>query len=201
MGVANTNWVIQSAYRVENHGQRGTFGCINRDAQPITVTFAGQSGSETIVLAEAGDAVTFGLLNVDHVEITAPSYPATIALKLTTSDIVLDAASIAGSVPSVPAASALGFAHDPLVTVVTVGATAVPLPAVARPGRLAMLIQNPSDGADTVWLGGAAVTADEAATGGFQLAVGDRLAVDQGAGLYYGISNGAGRVVIVTEYA
>jgi hypothetical protein len=201
MGVANTNWVLQSAYTVENHGQRGTFGCINRDAQPITVTFAGQSGSETIVLAAAGDAVTFALLGVDHVEITAPSYPATVALKITTSDIVLDAAPILGVVPTVPAASAIGFANDPLVTVVTVGATAVPLPATARAGRLAMLIQNPSDGAGTLWIGGAGVTADEATTGGFQLAVGDRLAVDQGAGLYYAISDGAGRVAVVTEYA
>ena len=103
--------------------------------------------------------------------------------------------------PSVPSASPVGFAGPVKLTVVTVGATAVPLPAVPLAGRLAVVIQNPVDGAGTLWLGGAAVTADEAATGGFQVIAGDRLAQDLGAGIMYGISDGAGRKAIVLEYS
>ena len=52
-------------------------------------------------------------------------------------------------------------------TVVTVADTATAIPATALSGRKVVMVQN--IGTVTVYLGNSAVTADEAATGGYQL--------------------------------
>jgi hypothetical protein len=54
-----------------------------------------------------------------------------------------------------------------ITTVVTVTTSATPLPATALSGRKTILVQNVTSTA--VYLGNADVTADEAATGGYQL--------------------------------
>ena len=85
--------------------------------------------------------------------------------------------------------------------VVTVGATAVPCPAVPLVGRAAVLLRNV--GSTTIYLGKSTVTADEAATGGWQLAAGEQtvlLPLNE-ATVLYAISSGAGGLVSVLELA
>lgn len=59
-----------------------------------------------------------------------------------------------------------------VTTVVSVGVTATALPTTPLVDRRVIMVQNIS--ANTIYLGNAAVTSDEASTGGFQLlATGD----------------------------
>jgi hypothetical protein len=204
VGILSTGWTIQQDWVKENYGQKGTFGIVSLDpTQPIYIDLAGPGLSETIELRAPGDSATFSLFKIDRVTVRAANYPTTMALKDTTADIVLSVAPALSTTPppSVPAVTPPGFAGPFRSTVVTVGTSAVPLPATPLVNRKAVLVQVPSDGGGTVWVGGSGVTADETVTGGAQIIPGDRLAADIGSGILEGISDGAGRKVIVLEFS
>lgn len=66
---------------------------------------------------------------------------------------------------------------DHITTVITVTTSATALPSTALSGRKTVLVQNVSSA--TVYIGNAAVTADEASTGGYQLQYdGDSVVMD-----------------------
>lgn len=86
-----------------------------------------------------------------------------------------------------------------LATKVTVGATAVPLPAVALAGRRDIVLKNASS--NPVWLGGAAVTTS-GATEGVKLEKGGSYSARLGEfAIMYAIASGAGNDVEVMEIA
>ena len=66
------------------------------------------------------------------------------------------------------AVSAYALTHQIKTQIVAVGTTATKLPASPLVGREYVILQNV--GAATIYIGASTVTADEAATGGFQLA-------------------------------
>ena len=87
-----------------------------------------------------------------------------------------------------------------LATVVTVGTTAVTLPASALSGRRAVLIQSDPTNTAYIYIGGSAVTADGASTGGFILGPGQSFSLSLASGLVvYGRSTSASQVVRVVE--
>lgn len=93
-----------------------------------------------------------------------------------------------------------GIVGSVLATVVTVGTTAVTLPASALTGRRTLLVQSDPTNTAYIYLGGSAVTADGASTGGFMLAPGQSLAISVGATpVVYGRSTSASQVVRVFE--
>jgi hypothetical protein len=89
-----------------------------------------------------------------------------------------------------------------LATVVTVGTSAVTLPASALSGRRSVTIQSDPTNTAYIYIGSSAVTADAASTGGFMLAPGQSLPIDLAAGLVvYGRSTSASQAVRVLEFA
>lgn len=87
-----------------------------------------------------------------------------------------------------------------LQQVVTVGVTASTLPATPLANRKLVFIQHVTDG--TVYLGTSTVTADTAATGGFQLGKGGYVSAEAGpADIIYGIGSSATRKVVVWEHS
>jgi len=86
-----------------------------------------------------------------------------------------------------------------LSTVVTVGVTAVPLPANPLTGRRSVLVQADAANTADIYLGGSAVTADAAATGGVILKAGHSVALDLGSAQIYARSTLAAQVVRVLE--
>jgi hypothetical protein len=90
-------------------------------------------------------------------------------------------------------------AKSNLQQVVTVGTSAVALPASPLSGRSSMFIQMLSNG--TLYLGSATVTSS-GATRGLKINEGGFINVDVGpANLVYGIANAAGKDVVVWEFA
>lgn len=83
-----------------------------------------------------------------------------------------------------------------LATAVTVGATAVALPAAALAGRMRILIQNVSN--NDIWVGDAAVTM----ASGIKVSKGSTMALEVGqAVVMYAIAAGAGNDIRVLELA
>jgi hypothetical protein len=204
VGILSTGWTLQQAWVKENHGAKGTFGIVSLDStQPIYIDLAGPGVSETIELRAPGDSATFSLFRIDRVTVRAENYPTVMALKDTTADIVLTVAPALSTnpPPSVPAPTPAGFSGPTRVSVVSISGTAAELPAVPLANRKAVVLQNPTDGSEIVYVGGAGVTADETATGGYQLSAGDSLGMDAGSTALYGIGAGGGGVVVVLEFS
>lgn len=90
-------------------------------------------------------------------------------------------------------------ARSNLQQIVTVGTTALPLPASPLAKRSSMFVQMLSGG--SLFLGSATVT-NVGATRGFKMGNGDFVNVDVGpANLVYGIADAAGKEVMVWEFA
>lgn len=87
-----------------------------------------------------------------------------------------------------------------LATAVTVGTSAVTLPASALTARRAILIQSDPTNTAYIYIGGSAVTADAASTGGFMLGPGQSFSLSLAVGLVvYGRSTSASQIVRVIE--
>jgi hypothetical protein len=100
-----------------------------------------------------------------------------------TTTIVADGTVTATQISEAGLGGALGWGCT------AVGATPTLIPAAPLAGRAAWVIKNV--GAVTGYLGGATVSADQTATGGYPLSAGESLALPIGAGtLLYGIGNG-----------
>jgi hypothetical protein len=94
---------------------------------------------------------------------------------------------------------AQGFAGVFLATVVTVGASAVALPSAALASRKSMVVQSDPQNTGTIYLGGSAVTADSASTGGAILNPGESSPFDAGSAVLYAIASAASQKVRVVE--
>jgi hypothetical protein len=204
VGILSTGWTIQEPWVKENHGQKGTFGIVSLDStQSIYIDLAGAGISETIELRAPGDSATFSLFHIDRVTVRAANYPTVMALKDTTADIVLTVAPALATnpPPTVPAPTPAGFSGPTRSSVISVGSSAVPIPAAALADRKAIVLQNPVDGAEIVYIGGSTVTADEAATGGYQLSAGDSLGADAGSTDLFAISAGGSGTLVILEFS
>src|SRR5512139_1700575 len=94
----------------------------------------------------------------------------------------------------------ISLAGSILQTVVTVGTTAVTLPASALSNRRTLLVQADMANTAYIFIGSSTVTADSASTGGFQLSAGQSLSIDVANGLaVYGRSTAASQLVRVIE--
>jgi hypothetical protein len=90
-------------------------------------------------------------------------------------------------------------ASSNLQQIVTVGTSAVQLPATSLSNRSSMMIQMLSSG--TLYLGSATVT-NSGSTRGFRIGDGGFVSLDVGpANLVYGVANAAGKDVMVWEFA
>jgi len=88
-----------------------------------------------------------------------------------------------------------------LQTVTTVGTNATKVPASALAYRKAIIIQN-VHASNIVYIGSSTVTADTAATGGFQLGPLDAVAITlDGSVDMYAIASGANTPVVTIEMA
>ena len=88
------------------------------------------------------------------------------------------------------------------VTTLTNAGTAYPVPAAALAGRSALLVQASPTNSVYVYIGGASVTADTAATGGIILAPGQSVPISLGATVVlYAVSTVAGQLVRTMEVA
>jgi hypothetical protein len=204
VGIVSTGWTIQQDWVKENDGQKGTFGIVSLDStQSIFIDLAGPGISETIELRAPGDNATFSLFRIDRVTVRAANYPTTVALKDTNADIVLGVAPALSTTPppASPAPTPAGFSGPTRVSVVTVGASATPLPASPLANRKAVILQNPADGSETIFVGGSTVTADETTTGGYQIIAGDALAADAGSTILYGVGAAGGGTLVVLEFS
>ena len=87
------------------------------------------------------------------------------------------------------------------MTTTSVGTSATAIPVTAKTNRKGILVQN-KHGVNVVYLGGSGVTADDASTGGYELAPGDAvfLPLDGSVDLY-AIASGATTAVGTMEFA
>lgn len=128
MGTVTTDRVIPREWKIENHGNRGTFGLVSRDpTQPIFVDMHGAAGSESIEIAHVGDSTSFDILNIDAIIVRAASYPTRALVNFTTLDIELDAAPFVTVIPT----DQVIVHRDALITGAVVGA-ALWTPAAGR---------------------------------------------------------------------
>lgn len=87
-----------------------------------------------------------------------------------------------------------------LATVVSVGTSAVPLPASALSNRRTIIVQADSANTASIYIGGSAVTADAASTGGLVLDKGESLALDAASGdIVYAIGGASSQKVRCLE--
>lgn len=193
--------------------QAGTFGIVNNDVAGaeiwVTLETIGQGpAGDLIYLRALGESLTIDRATLKSVTIEAKNptthadqYPATILLVDT--DLTVSVTSLASAVAGASSSTSPfgGFSGAPKSTVVTVGTTATPLPATLLANRKACIIQAPASNGATVYIGGAAVTADAAATGGYQLAPGASLPIDLGAGVIYGRVAAGTQPIVILEFA
>jgi len=88
-----------------------------------------------------------------------------------------------------------------LQTTTSIGGTAAKVPGTALNYRRAIIVQN-NHASNTVYLGSSTVTADTAATGGYQLGPGDSVAFTlDGSVDLYAIASAASTPVCTIEFA
>jgi hypothetical protein len=86
-----------------------------------------------------------------------------------------------------------------LSTIVTVGVAASALPSSPLSVRQQLMLRADEANTDVIYIGGSAVTADAASTGGLTLAAGQMMTLEVGDALVYGISPSASQILAVLE--
>lgn len=175
----------------------------------LTITVETDVGKDVFTLKNPGDVLSFSISGTTSIRIEATTYPVNIFYLDTTLNVTLTSylggaggtgAGITVTVSNTVNVTDTGFLGPVRSTVVTVGTTAVPIPAAALANRKALLLQAAPDNAAIIYVGGSAVTADEAATGGIQLVAGASMPADLGVtAIVYGRSTQAGQKLIVFE--
>ncbi len=202
---AYDNYVLQDELQVPLTGNAAGLSIVNLNIG-ITVSILVHHrtyGSETFDLTQAGATLNLPLDGIDAVTITATSYPATILYVQTAVPSTLSTpqsfagASGGGATVNV---ETVGLSGSFLSTVVTMTGAAVPVPAAILANRRGLTLQAAPDNTSTIYVGGSTVTADEASTGGIQLAAGATLTIGAGSAIVYAIG-AAGQKLIVLEGA
>lgn len=198
------NYTLRDKWQAPLAGIGGTVSIVNLNigvSVSVHVHHA-KYGSEDVLLSQAGATLVLPLDGIDELEVTATSYPATILYVNTAVPMTLSTPqSFAGSAGGGTTVNVgiVGYSGFVRTGVVTVGVTPTPLPAIMLPNRRNLSVQAPATNTATIYLGGGAVTADQAATGGLQLPAGATFGDSLGGAVLYGIVAAGTQPIIVYE--
>ncbi len=98
-------------------------------------------------------------------------------------------------------AAGAGYAGSVLSTVTTVGTSAVTVVSSPLTNRKSLYVEADAANTGTIYVGGSAVVASNAAAGGKPLTAGASFSWDIGSALLYAIGTAAGQKLIVLEVA
>lgn len=124
---ATTEQVITQPLNLENAGQAGSFGIVNRDpVASITVSLQTDAGEQIFTLVHQGDSCSWDLASAQHVVVSSSVYPASILILASgLTGVSLDAAQYV-----IPTSPVPGVHKD--VTITTATTTTLWTPATGR---------------------------------------------------------------------